>query len=110
MDGNNGQMNLVAIQLADELRKYINRYNTIKDKYTDVEYLVWLSVTFGESDWPKEGEFVKARKDTEFRNFRTSFKKVDQLTEQLSMGVIEYDRQIAYRRQYNKDNPDAVPF
>ena len=110
MDGSNGQINLVALQLADELKKYISRYNSVKEKYTDVEYLVWMSVTFGESDCPKKGEFVKARQDADFRSFRASFKKIDELLEQLSMGVIEYDRQIAYRKKYTEENPNVVPF
>ena len=103
-------MNLVAIQLANELKKYISRYEFIKDKYSDVEYLLWLSMEYGESDWPTTGEFPDARKDNEFRELRLSYKKVDLLLEQISTGVIEYDRQIEYRKKFMSENPDRIPF
>lgn len=100
----------LLLQLRVELNNYIKYFNLVKEKYEDVTFLAWLSVDCGESDWPETGEFIKARKDGDFRNFRAAFKKCNSLMTQFSYGLIDTDIANGYRKRLLELNPDATPF
>lgn len=99
----------ILLQLRIELNKLIKYFNSVKDKYKDVMYLAWISVEYGEPDWPLTGEFPKARKDSDFRNFRAAYRKCDELLE-IGSGVISLDVSNGYRKRFLESNPKAPPF
>ncbi len=103
-------MNPALLQLRLELSNLVKYYNLVKDKYKDVVFLSWISVEYGKEDYPVDGEFVDARKDPDFRNFRASYKKCDELVEQFSLGIVDTDIAFEYRKRLLNIVPNAVPF
>ena len=107
-------------QLAVLVNQYQQWYDKVKDKYTDPEYLAWISISFDQSQWPTEGEFPKARADNDFREFRKVFKNINDavasihnlldVLKPLEWGIIPRETRDSYREQFLKEQPEEVPF
>ncbi len=96
-------------QLLNLLKEYEITFNAIEDKYEDPEYLAWISV-LGKEGWPKTGEFFIARKDLEFRKFRSVYMDMIKALETTGSNPVPYPKRHEYHLQYVKDYPEVVPF
>ncbi len=103
-------LDIAVLQLRVELSNLVKYYNLVKDKYKDVVFLAWISVEYSKEDWPTTGEYIDARKDSDFRNFRAAFKKSHDLMTQFSYGIVDTDIAREYRKQLKELVPDLVPF
>ena len=107
-------------QLKNILLRYSEAIKKVEGKYSDAEYLAWISVRMDSSQWPTTGEYPDARVDKEFREFREVFKELDNAMEPLKKAgeilymfdwdiIPKYTRD-EYRERYLKEVPGGVPF
>ena len=101
-------MNLELKQLLLLLVDYDRRYNKVKEKFDDPEYLAWISM-LDEEQWPQDGEFAQARQDADFREFRAAYKKVAEAIVVFQWGLLPEQVRVDYQKRFVREY-GGVPF
>lgn len=101
-------MNPELRQLLNFLLEYRRCIEALEDRYEDPEYLAWISM-LDSTQWPKEGVFIKARSDEDFRKFRTVYKMVSIALENHRWGIMPEERRMGYQAKFVREY-GGVPF
>lgn len=101
-------MNLQLKTLQLQLIKYESLLNKVN--IPDAEYLAWVSIAIDSSEWPKEGVFIKARADDNFRAFRQCMKELAMVMNDFNWGFLPHSLRKEYYERFRKENPGGVPF
>ena len=96
------------------LQLILIKYELLLKKVTipDAEYLAWVSIAIDSSEWPKEGDFISARADSDFRDFRQCMKELSLVMNDFNygLGFFPYSTRKEYIERYKQENPEGVPF
>lgn len=101
-------MNIELLQVLNLLIKYKKSLGKLDDKFADPEYLAWVSM-LDKNQWPQKGEFVKARTDPDFREFRSVYKDLRTAMKPLRWGVLPERTRMDYQAQFVRET-GGVPF
>jgi hypothetical protein len=104
-------MNLYLKQLLQILRKYEFTLNKVDSKYTDAEFIAWMSVNIDKDQWPKEvdAEFQKARRDPDFREFQVVYKQMREVLPTFQFGELDEQTRKNYLQMFVKET-GGIPF
>ena len=94
------------------LQLQLIKYEALLKKVTipNAEYIAWISIAIDSSEWPKEGVFIQARADGNFREFRQCMKELSLIIDDFSWGFFPYSTRKEYIERFKKENPEGVPF
>lgn len=111
-------MNLQLRQFTEAFYEYGKTLAAVTSVDTP-EYYAWISM-LDKGQWPKEGEFQKARIDTDFRAFRAAYKQLFELLPTLAYtecrifqlifkdSIMPFEKE--FQQRYLREIKGGVPF